>query len=58
MSDKFTEASYELEEKNAYVCETCNDFYGHGKKDNKERDLKHAVKIDKSDEGKARVIKH
>lgn len=58
MTDRFTEAFSEIEEKNAYVCESCNDFYGHGKKDNKERDLGRGVKTDKSDQREERVIKH
>lgn len=54
MTDRFTKASLELEEKNAFECETCDDFYGHGRKDH---DLKRDEKIGRSEEGESRNIK-
>lgn len=50
MRDRFTDASKELEDKNAYVCETCDDFYGHGKKDRRGHDRGHHVRAGGSDE--------
>ncbi len=30
MTDRFTKPVSELEEKNSFICESCDDFYGHG----------------------------
>jgi hypothetical protein len=58
MTDRFSKATFELEEKNAFACESCDDLYGHGKKDREERDLNIDEKIGKSGEGERRDIKH
>lgn len=57
MTDKFSEAFSEIEEKNAYGCESCDDFYGHGKKDRKEADLGHDVRRGDSGEKKLHDVR-